>query len=90
MATENIPPDPSQVQISEKPDKTDLEGEALEFMVSQDFVKKVSELWSMPIRSIEPVYYPYWLVKHKDKRLLIDAINRSPDHDLTRLVGKFI
>jgi DNA helicase HerA-like ATPase len=87
---ENIPPDPSKVQLTEKPAKIELEGQALEFMVTQDFVRKVSELWSMPIRSIEPVYYPYWLVSYRDRKILIDALNRNIDHDTTKLIGKFI
>ena len=90
LSLENIPPNPSRVQLSEKPSKAGLDGRKLEFMVSQDFVRKVSELWDMPIRSIEPAYYPYWLVKHKDNNILIDAMNRSLDHDTTRLIGKFI
>ncbi len=87
---ENIPPNPSKVQLSEKPEKRELEGRKLEFMVTQDFVRKVSELWSMPIRSIEPSYYPYWLVRHKDSNVLIDGLNRSLDHETTRLIAKFI
>ncbi|RLI95824.1 MAG: hypothetical protein DRO99_05320, partial [Candidatus Aenigmatarchaeota archaeon] len=90
LRLENIPPDPSKVQISEKPVKKEFEGRKLEFMVTQDFVRKVSELWSMPIRSIDPAYYPYWLVKHKGRSILIDGMNRSLDHDTTRLIGKFI
>ena len=90
LSLENIPPDPSRVQLTEKPAKAGLNGRALEFMVTQDFVRKVSELWSMPIRSIEPVYYPYWLVSHKDRKILIDAMNRNIDHDTTKLIGKFI
>lgn len=90
LRLENIPPNPSKVQVSEKPAKAELEGRKLEFMVTQDFVRKVSELWDMPIRSIEPAYYPYWLVKHKGSDILIDGMNRSLDHDTTKLIGKFI
>jgi DNA helicase HerA-like ATPase len=90
LMLENIPPDPSRVQLSGRPARSEPEGRTLEFMVSQDFVRKVSELWSLPVRSIEPAYYPYWLVTHRNSRVLIDAMNRSLDHDTTRLVGKFI
>jgi DNA helicase HerA-like ATPase len=87
---DNIPPNPSEVQLTERPEKAELEGQSLEFMVSQDFVRKVLELWSMPIRSIEPAYYPYWLVTYKEKKILIDAMNRTLDHDTTNLITKFI
>jgi len=90
LRLENIPPDPSRVQLSGRPVRAEPEGRTLNFMISQDFVRKVSELWSMPVRSIEPAYYPYWLVRHRDRKLLIDAMNRNLDHDTTKLVGKFI
>jgi DNA helicase HerA-like ATPase len=90
LRLENIPPNPSNVQLSGKPEKAGMDGRRLEFMVTQDFVRKISELWSMPIRSIEPAYYPYWLVTHKDKKILIDALNRSPDPDTTSLITKFL
>ncbi len=90
LKLEDIPPNPSKVQLPEKPGKAELEGDKLEFMVSQDFVRKVSELWSMPIRSIEPAYYPYWLVTHRNGKILIDALNRSLDHDTTQTISKFI
>ncbi len=90
LKLENIPPDPSNVQLSEKPAKSELGGRKLEFMVSQDFTRKVLELWDMPIRSIDAAYYPYWLVAHKGGKVLIDAMNRSLDHDTTKLIGKFI
>ena len=90
LKLENIPPNPSEVQITEKPGKAELDGRRLEFMVTQDFVRKATELWSMPIRSIEPAYYPYWLVRHKGRNILIDAMNKSLEHDMIRIIGKFI
>jgi len=90
LTLENIPPNPGKVQLSEKPKRLELEGRRLEFMVSQDFVRKIVELWSMQIRTIDPVYYPYWLVQHKERKILVDGLNRSLDHDTTELIGKFI
>ena len=90
LKLENIPPNPAKVQLGEKPSKMELTGRRLEFQVSQDFVRKIVELWSFPIRSVEPAYYPYWLVKHKERKILIDAMNRSLDQDTTEMIKKFI
>ena len=85
-----VPGDVTEYQITEKPVKGSIRGDSLEFMVSVDFARKVCDLWGMKIEKMEPVYYPYWLVKHKDRKLLIDALNAKLDSELSESIQKML
>ncbi len=90
LRLENIPPNPSTVQIQERPQPLSAKGTRLDFMVSQDFVRKVSELWELNVHSIEPVYYPYWVVEHKERKLLIDALTMRAEEDISESVKRLL
>ena len=81
-----LPPDPEDSEIMEKPVCSEVKGITLDFMVSEEFAKKAAGLWGLDVKKTEPVYYPYWLVKHKGKKLLIDAITKRVDIDLSKAV----
>jgi len=90
LRLENIPPNPSSVQIQERPQQINTKGIQLDFMVTQDFVRKVSELWELNIQNIEPVYYPYWMVDHKERKLLIDALTMRAEDEISDSVKKLL
>ncbi len=73
----NIPADPSQMKIDRKIIERDREGETLDFTITTDFVKKVAEIWDMHVLEAKPVYYPYWIITHKKKKYLINALNNK-------------
>ena len=90
LKLENIPPNPHAVQLRESVSQGSSEANLLDFMISSDFAKKVSELWNLTILDIEPVYYPYWMISHKKKRILVDAVFNKLDHETSEAVKKFI
>jgi len=90
LRLENIPPNPQKVQFSEKADFGETPGKTLDFMVSVDFAKKVSELWNLSIIDIKPVYYPYWMLNHKGKNLMIDGVFNKLDNETAECTRKFL
>lgn len=90
LKLENIPPNPSMVQIRDRAQPVSIRGIQLDFMVSQDFVRKVSELWELNIQKIEAVYYPYWMVEHRNKKLLIDALTMRAEDEISDSVAKLL
>jgi DNA helicase HerA-like ATPase len=90
LRLENIPPNPHTVQLSEKAGFSDIPGKRIDFMVSMDFAKKVSELWDLSIIDIKPVYYPYWMLNHKGKNIMIDGVFKKLDSETTDAAKKFL
>jgi hypothetical protein len=86
----NIPKDLSVINIDEKPSHQAIDGMILDFMISSESARKVSELWGLKVIKTEPVYYPYWLIKHKNKKVLIDALHARIDMDASEAVKKLI
>jgi DNA helicase HerA-like ATPase len=86
----NFPQDPSQVQIDDNVVKKDVEGEILDFMISSQFVEKISEIWGMKVIGTEPVYYPYWIATHKNTKILIDGLTNKLEWDRSKFIRKFI
>ncbi len=89
-ADASIPRDPLQVQLTEKPVEGEVSGQLLEFMVPVDFVRKVTAIWNLNVLSIDPVYYPYWLIRHSGGAVLVDGLSRRVDMDATRVVKKLL
>jgi hypothetical protein len=85
----DIPKEITTLVLSEKPDYGEL-ATPLEFMVSPEFAKKVSDIWDLKVQAIESVFYPYWLCKRKNKSLLIDAMSLREELDLLDTVRKFV
>ncbi len=86
----SIPRDPLHVQLSEKPQEGEVSGQLLEFMVPVDFVRKVTSIWNLSVLSIDPVYYPYWLIKHSGGVVMVDGLSRRADMETTRIVKKLL
>lgn len=86
----SIPRDPVQVQLKERPEEGEVSGRLLDFMVPVDFVRKVSAIWNMNVLSVDPVYYPYWLIKHSDGMALVDGLTRRVDVEITEAVKKLL
>jgi hypothetical protein len=79
-----LPSDPSSMKMTRKIIERDREGETLDFTVSKDFVKKVAEIWDINVLEIKPVYYPYWVITHKKKKYLVNALNNRLEIDKAR------
>jgi DNA helicase HerA-like ATPase len=86
----NIPVNPLDFQISKQALEGSVRGQSIDFMVTEEFAKKAAEMWNLKIKRIEPVYYPYWLVNHKGKRVLIDGLNTRLDMETTSIIEKLI
>ncbi len=89
-ADASIPRDPLRVQLSEKPREGEVSGQVLEFMVPVDFVRKVTGIWNLSVLSIDPVYYPYWLIKHSGGLVLVDGLTRRADTEAAGIVKKML
>lgn len=86
----DFPENLSLFQIEAQKKEGKIEGLLLDFMVTSDFAKKAAEIWNLKIKKIEPIYYPYWLVKHRNRMVLIDGINARIDLDTSKIVTKLI
>ncbi len=82
----NIPLSPKKMTIREDTEEKEKSGEFLDFMVSPDFVRKIGEIWDIRISEVSPVYYPYWVITHKDKRFLIDALNNKLEMEKSKAI----
>jgi len=90
LVLENIPPNLHQVQLKEKPVSGEISGRVLNFMISSDFVRKISELWNVTVIKAEAVYYPYWMIKKGEKRILVDGVFNRIDHEASEAVKGFL
>jgi len=86
----DLPTEHDMLHLNEEINKGVLDGNMLDFLVSIEFAQRAAEIWSVKVKRIEPVYYPYWLVKHKNKRFLIDAVSSKMDSKMTDLVLKLL
>lgn len=88
---ENIPTDPFKHQIKEKAVTSEKTGIAIDYMITSDFARKTTELWSnMSADEIQSVYYPYWLVSFQGRRFLVDGLNAKTDLHTTSVVQKLL
>ncbi|NOX71979.1 MAG: ATP-binding protein [Candidatus Micrarchaeota archaeon] len=89
MKLENIPYQIADAVIDKKKGKVESIENRLDFLVSSDYLKRVGELWGVSVIDSKQVYYPYWMVEHRGKEVLIDAVKGSIDIEKTReLSGK--
>jgi DNA helicase HerA-like ATPase len=79
-----IPADPSHMKIDRKIIERDREGETLDFTITADFVKKVADIWEMRVLEVKPVYYPYWVITHKKKKFLVNALSNRLETDKSK------
>jgi DNA helicase HerA-like ATPase/transcriptional regulator with XRE-family HTH domain len=77
----SLPCDSSHFKISRKIIERDREGETLDFTVTRDFVKKVADIWDINILEVKPVYYPYWVITHKRRKYMVNAITNRLEID---------
>jgi DNA helicase HerA-like ATPase len=87
---ENVPSDPSSAEIKEKISGSKAGEVVVDFMVTADFARKVSELWNMKVLDIQPIYYPYWMISQKGRKILIDALSGKPDLHTTSIIEKLV
>jgi len=86
----NIPSEPSVLKIDHKVAEKEREGDFLEFMVSPDFVRKIGELWGMRILDVKAMYYPYWIVSHKNTKYLINGLNNRLEIEKSKMMRDLI
>ncbi|MEE9323027.1 MAG: ATP-binding protein [Candidatus Aenigmarchaeota archaeon] len=82
----NVPLEPSLLKMDSKIIEKEMEGEKLDFMVSPDFVRKIGEIWEMRILEVKPVYYPYWMVTHKNSKYLINGLNNRLEIEKSKII----
>ncbi len=91
LKLENIPVDPYKHQINDKVTKSDDKGLQLDYMITSDFARKTTELWSnMSVEKIEAVYYPFWMVSIQGRQFLVDGLNAKTDLHTTSIVEKLL
>jgi hypothetical protein len=86
----SIPMNPADFQLKIRPAEAEADAQLLDFMVSQEFVRRISELWKVSVNSIEPVYYPYWAAGHRGRKMLIDAVSGKIEIQLAAVANKFL
>ncbi|MCX6815194.1 MAG: hypothetical protein NTY20_06110 [Candidatus Aenigmarchaeota archaeon] len=69
--------------IRKEPSELSFAGLSLEPSIQQDSIHKKLSSWKLEPEKIELVYYPYWLVKKKGKKTLVDAVNDRIDTQAT-------
>ena len=80
----NLPSDPMRMKIDRKIIERDREGDTLDFTITTDFVKKVADIWEMRVLEVKPVYYPYWVITHKKKKFLVNALSNRLETDKSK------
>lgn len=65
--------------LHNEPSELSLSGFTLEPSIQQDSLKERLSGFKLAPERIELVYYPYWLVKKKGKKILVDAIHERID-----------
>lgn len=85
-----LPEEIPVLPIDQHQEEGELNGFIIDFMVSEESAKKAADIWNLKVKKIEPIYYPYWLIKHKNKKFLIDGIKSKIVTELADLVFKFV
>jgi DNA helicase HerA-like ATPase len=65
--------------IYKEPSELSLSGFTLEPTIQQDSLKERLSSMKLASEKVEMVYYPYWLVKKKGKKILVDAVHETID-----------
>jgi len=86
----NLPSETRMLKIGEEVREKEREGDFLEFMVSPDFVRKIGELWGIRILEVKAVYYPYWVVTHKNTKYLINGLNNRLEMGKSKILRDLI
>ncbi|MBI4176610.1 MAG: DUF87 domain-containing protein [Candidatus Aenigmarchaeota archaeon] len=86
----NMPVDLSLLRMSENISQEKVKGTMLDFQVKADVARDIAEIWGLSVIRIEPVYYPYWLVKHRSQKVLIDGLTSRLDLDTSKVVGRLV
>ncbi len=84
-----LPDSVNVLNIKEKPVEGIYES-TLDFMVTSDFAKRAAELLGVSVDKVEAVYYPYWIVEHKGKKLLVDGVTGKIDIELSDTVRSYL
>jgi DNA helicase HerA-like ATPase len=73
--------------IRKEPSPAPSEGISFEPAISQAKVKKSLLRWKMEPENMELVHYPYWIIKSKGKKVLVDALSERMDTAATASVS---
>jgi hypothetical protein len=44
----------------------------------------------MKVLDIQTVYYPYWLINQRDRKVLVDALSAKPDLHVIDTIEKLV
>jgi hypothetical protein len=86
----NVPIEPESLKTERRTIESEKEGEFLDFMVSPDFVRKIGEIWGIRILEVKSVYYPYWLITHKNTKYLIDGLNNKLELEKSKVIKNLV
>ncbi|MEM5872048.1 MAG: hypothetical protein QW051_04200, partial [Candidatus Aenigmatarchaeota archaeon] len=81
-----LPLDVERMKIERKIIEAEREGETLDFTISSDIAKKIAELFDIHPIEVKPVYYPYWIITHKKKKYLINALTNKLEIDKSKII----
>jgi len=81
-----IPSNLLKTGISSVPEEAPQEGKSLNFSVGRDIAEKVAALFGMKIERVQDAYIPYWLLKYRNRRVLVDGITKRMDTEATKEV----
>jgi hypothetical protein len=76
---------PKEFSPRREPSEASAPGLVIEPSIQHESLKKLLSKWK--VGEPELVFYPYWLVKKKGKKLLVDAVSEKIDHEATDAVA---
>ncbi len=86
----NMPTSTDGLGIDYNVTKRSISGLTIDFMVSSDFTRKIGDLLGVKVLSAERVYMPFWVVTHKNRKFLINALNNKLDLQRSKAIIELV
>jgi hypothetical protein len=85
-ADPNIPEDTNTLSPGWAVADKEKRGNFLDPSVLPDFVIKAGEIMKIRVTEVKPVYFPYWVISHKEKRFLVSALDGRLEMEKSKLI----
>ncbi|HDD45999.1 MAG TPA: ATP-binding protein [Candidatus Aenigmarchaeota archaeon] len=79
-----------ELELPYETERKELRGLTLDFMVSDEYARKIASIFLDKVEEVGAIYMPHFLVLHRNRKLLINMLNNKLDLDRSKIVGEMV